>query len=105
VADRIVEVQNFGIQALEEIPPQVISVEINAGVIDPDPLPAEPAPSDWATQRSSIATIVATFDEPILPNNTAITLTNLGVNAPADADKPIVLDADNFDWSGDTLTL
>lgn len=86
-------------------PPTVVSVAINTGMVDPPDLPSGPQPTDWATQRSDIRTIVVTFSENIVATSADFRLTNLGVNADLDPDVVVPLDPGQVNISGDTVTI
>ncbi|PQO25744.1 hypothetical protein C5Y96_23325 [Blastopirellula marina] len=87
-------------------PPQVVDVQLNVGLTDPANLPSGVQPTSWSTQRSDIRNIVVTFDEDI-SNITAddLVLTNLGINAPVDADQTISLTDGMLSVNGNSLTI
>lgn len=77
-----------------------------AGATDPADLPRGPQPTSWAAQRSGVREIVLTFELPIQsPTASDIVLTNLGVDAPVDADQVIALRDDQLTLSADGLEL
>ncbi|NLF73821.1 MAG: hypothetical protein GX575_32830, partial [Candidatus Anammoximicrobium sp.] len=76
----------------ESVPPQVSSLTWNTQQVNPADLPKGAQPTSWAQQRSRIRDLTVVFDEPVRPVTAAdLVLTNLGVNAPADADTVIAL--------------
>ncbi len=81
-------------------PVVVISPTGPGGASDPDDLPSGPQPTSWMVQRSDLREIVITFDVPITPPTASdLVLTNLGVNAPVDADMVISLRDDQLSLS------
>jgi hypothetical protein len=83
-----------------------VDVRINAGLTDPDDLPSGAQPTSWSQQRSTLRTIVLTFDQPMAPITAAdLVLTNLGVDAPNDADVAVPLSDGQLVQAGDTLTI
>ena len=85
--------------------PIVVSVDINGGIEDPADLSFVGAPTSWARQRSDIRSLVITFSENVTADLDSLTLTNLGINAPVDADTPIDLQPEHFDLQGNVITL
>jgi hypothetical protein len=85
----------------------VVDVLVNADQIDPAPLPSGPSPTSWQLQQSDIRSIQVEFSRPV---NVALApadlvLTNLGVNAPVDADVVVPLNAGHLSIDGLVLTL
>jgi VCBS repeat-containing protein/T5SS/PEP-CTERM-associated repeat protein len=88
----------------DAIPPEVLTTKLNSDQTDP----TDPAqPTTWAEQRSSIASIVVTFSEPMTMDVDDLRLTNLGVNAPQVTDEEFDLQPSHFDLNdnNDVLTL
>ncbi len=86
--------------------PTVVSVEMNVGAEDPPDLGEEdPQPSNWATQRSEMRTIVVTFDREVALTAADIRLVNLGIDAPAEDDVVIPLDDSQLALAGEVLTI
>lgn len=86
--------------------PTVDEVFINAEQIDPPDLPAGPAPTGWAMQRSDIRSISIEFSEsmaPISPSD--LVLTNLGINAPVDPDTVVAIAPGQLNQTGDALVI
>ncbi|MFT5524059.1 MAG: microcystin-dependent protein [Pirellulaceae bacterium] len=71
--------------------PTVLGVTLNVGQLDPDDLPKGPQPTTWAEQRSDILTIDIEFSQPMNVVAADFRLTNLGINAPDDADVEFTL--------------
>ena len=70
--------------------PRVVSVTVNAGIVDPPDLHAGPQPGGWATQRSEIRNIVVRFDKPMASVGSAdVALINLGSDTPVDPAKEV----------------
>ena len=87
-------------------PVVVISPTGPGGATDPDDLPSGPQPTSWMVQRSDLREIVITFDVLITaPTASDLVLTNLGVNAPVDADMVIPLRDDQLSLSTDAMEL
>ncbi len=86
-------------------PPTVSGVQFNSDQVDPADLPARPQPTNWQTQRSDIRSIQVTFSEAIQIGSDDIVLTNLGVNAPVDADEVVQLQPDQLTIAEDLLTI
>lgn len=72
---------------------------------DPPDRPSGPQPSSWSIQRSSLSTVVLTFSEPVSFDLDALTLTNLGVDSPNEADRTIDLSTATLVSVGRTVTL
>jgi hypothetical protein len=85
--------------------PAVANVAINAERVDPAPLPKGPAPTTWERQRSSIESVTINFSKAVTATAGDFQLTNLGVNAPVDADSAFTLDASHVTVDGSTVTL
>jgi hypothetical protein len=85
--------------------PVVLGVALNSDQVDPVDLPKGDQPTNWADQRSEIASIVVTFNQPVNVTVADIVLTNLGVDAPNDADQVITLSAGHVSVAGSVLTL
>ncbi len=77
------------------IAPTVTSVLSNEGLVDPPDLPGKgPQPTSWSTQQSELRNIVVSFSHEMATINPAdLVLTNLGVNAPVDADVVVPIQA------------
>ena len=80
-----------------------VRFEAPDGAPDPAPLPKGDLPSLWADQRSSAGKIVFTFRDALTATPAAndVVLTNLGVNADADADTVIASSAYQISLSTD----
>ncbi|MFT7641630.1 MAG: hypothetical protein ACI9G1_003381, partial [Pirellulaceae bacterium] len=89
----------------DTVSPTVVSIGINTDQVDPADLPSRPQPTSWQQQHSDIRSLVVQFDEPINATTADIRLTNLGVNAPLDADSSFAVAPSHLSVSGDTLTL
>jgi hypothetical protein len=74
-------------------PPTVELVEFNTDQVDPDDLPSSAQPTSWAEQRSAIQSLEITFSHSVNIDHTKMVLTNLGVDAPNDADTNVTLSA------------
>ena len=85
--------------------PEVISFTINEGLPEPIEKPGEAAPTNWATQRSDIRTIVVTFSEEANVTTSDLQLTNLGINAPEDVDFVVPIQDEYITISGNTITI
>lgn len=85
--------------------PEVISLAINEGLPEPSEKPGEAAPTDWTTQRSDLRTIVVTFSEEVHVTTSDLQLTNLGINAPEDADFVVPIQDEYVTISGNTITI
>ena len=72
---------------------QVLQVAMNAGLEDPPDLPSGPQPSSWLMQGSALRRLSIQFNAPVLADASDLRLTNLGVNAPLDADVEVILDS------------
>ncbi len=90
---------------MENPPPRVVGVTVNADQIDPPDLNGAPQPTNWQKQHSDIRSITVTFDEPIIATAGDLTLTNLGINAPVDEDLTFALSDDHLSINGNELTL
>jgi endo-1,4-beta-D-glucanase Y len=87
-------------------PPQVNSVSINLPFVDPADLPSKgPQPTSWENQRSDLRSITVAFTEPVLVGPDDLVLTNLGVDAPTDADVNIPITAEQIDIQGSAVTI
>ena len=87
-------------------PTVVISPAGPGGAPDPADLPTGPQPTSFSAQRSGLFQIVLTFEFPIAaPAASDIVLTNLGVDADADADTVIELRDEQITLSTDGLTV
>lgn len=85
-----------------EMAAPVIELVSPAGIEDPVDLPSGEQPTTWSEQRSDLREIVLDFELPIFPPSAAdIILTNLGVNAPVDADQVVPLSDDQISLSSD----
>ncbi len=79
-------------------------VTLHALQIDPPDL-GSTQPTSWARQRSMLADLRLTFDSPRTSISASdVGLTNLGVNAPVDADVVITLSDDQIALRSDGLT-
>jgi|GEM_PF-1123531 hypothetical protein len=89
-------IQLANIQLAEMSNPVVVDLVINAAQVDPADLNDNPQPSSWQQQRSLLQSVDVHFDQPMNWNTldvSDIRLVNLGIDAPADADVPVVLEA------------
>jgi hypothetical protein len=87
------------------VTPTIANVGINTDKIDPPDL-ATPQPTSWAQQRSDLRSVVVEFSEAMAPITPAdIVLTNLGINAPVDADTIIPVTAGQLSQNGNDLTI
>jgi cysteinyl-tRNA synthetase len=82
---------------------RVLSVEINGGLSDPTDLSSGEAPAHWATQRSQLGQIRVAFSAPVTVNPSDVNVTNLGINAPQDADQVVVLTSDQIVATDDVV--
>ena len=83
--------------ALDNILPAIASFSINTEQTDPVDLAKGSQPTSWAQQRSDLRELVIAFDEPVAGVTAAdLVLTNLGVDAPADADTAVPLNDDQL---------
>jgi hypothetical protein len=80
-------------------PPQVFSFELNVGEVDPPDLPKGSQPTSWQQQRSTINSIELRLTDIVDFSLDDFVLTNLGVNAPTDAD--VVIDTNTLQMSHD----
>jgi hypothetical protein len=86
--------------------PRVVSVVRNAGMVDPPDRPgAGPQPTSWDQQQAELYNIQITFDQPVTADENDFVLTNLGINAPVDADTVITLTPAHVVVNGNTVTL
>jgi hypothetical protein len=86
--------------------PPAMTFRAPGGAADPDDLPQGSQPTSWSTQRNALGEIVLHFTAPIsLPTAADLVLTNLGVNAPVDADTVIALRDDQLSLSADSMQL
>ncbi|MFT5525500.1 MAG: PKD repeat protein, partial [Pirellulaceae bacterium] len=90
---------------VETVPPVVALVSINAELIDPPDLPKGDAPSSWMRQRSSIESLTIDFSEDITATVEDFSLTNLGVDGPAEQDQEFVLEPQHFSVNGARVVL
>ena len=86
-------------------PPRVLSFEINLGFADPVDLPKGPQPTSWAQQRSDLRSLVVTFSKDVQLSNNDLVLTNLGVNAPVEADVTVTVTPSQIEVDGAVLTI
>jgi hypothetical protein len=70
----------------DTVTPTVINTIVNGATSDPADLAKGPQPTSWLTQQSRIANIEVNFSRPMVVTASDLRLTNLGVNAPTDAD-------------------
>jgi hypothetical protein len=86
--------------------PEITDVAINADQINPPDLAGKgPQPTSWEDQRSWLTSITVTFNEPVIATADDLVLTNLGQNAPADADTVFDIQPNHLSLSGNVLTL
>ena len=87
--------------------PTVVSLELNAGIVDSALLPgAGPLPTTWAEQRSDWRNVTVEFSETINSITPAdIVLTNLGIDADNDADTVVVLTQQQLSTVDNVLTI
>ena len=86
--------------------PTVVSIDINATLMDPpDLLDSGPQPTSWQQQRSDVRTIQVTFSEDVTVVAADLQLTNLGKNADEDADTIIPLTDSDLSFVGNVLTI
>jgi hypothetical protein len=81
----------------------VEGVEINSAMIDPPDLPSMAQPSSWQQQRSSIESLTVEFSAAVTASADDFTLTNLGINAPADADQAFAILPHHFNHIDSTV--
>jgi fibronectin type 3 domain-containing protein len=86
-------------------PPRVLGVSINSAQTDPPDRVGGPQPTSYLLQRSDIFSLVIQFDEPVNVTGNDIVMTNLGVNAPVDADQVIPVTNDRITVAGSTVTI
>jgi hypothetical protein len=91
--------------AIDVVPPTVTSFALNTEFVDPADLPKGPQPTSWQQQRSDLRSIRVEFSKPIEILPSEVVLTNLGINAPVDADEVISLDPAQVAVAGSTLTI
>ncbi|MFT5524522.1 MAG: hypothetical protein ACI9HK_002477, partial [Pirellulaceae bacterium] len=72
-----------------DAPPRVLDFAWNVDQLDPPDLSAGTQPSSWSDQHSFLSNFQIRFSEPVSVTRDDIILTNLGVNAPAEADQVI----------------
>jgi hypothetical protein len=84
---------------------RVVGIDVNGGNADPADLPGAEQPTSWRDQRSDIRSIVINFNDRVVVSAADLRLTNLGVDAPADADVEIDLTDDHLSVQGSVLTL
>jgi hypothetical protein len=86
--------------------PTLLSITVNGGKTDPDDLAGKgPQPTNWQQQRSDIFTVQMIFSEEMEIEPADLTLTNLGVNSPVDADVVVPLSVSQIVKTGNTVTL
>jgi hypothetical protein len=85
--------------------PQVLSILRDFDKVDPSDLLKGPQPTDWATQRSDLTSLTIQLNAPLQITPADIRLTNLGVNAPLEADTVIPLTVDHLNLAGTTLSI
>lgn len=84
--------------------PTVLNVVIN-DLTDPADLPSGPQPTSWLEQRSALQQLQVNFSRTMLLDENDLVLTNLGINAPADADQVVALTSNHLSLVGSTLTI
>jgi hypothetical protein len=95
----------FEIYTVDTVAPTVTRFELNAEFADPDDLPSGEQPTTWAVQRSEIFNIQIELSEDLDLDVDDIVLTNLGRNPSVDPDLVIPLIANQFDLTGNVVTL
>ncbi|MFT5528346.1 MAG: hypothetical protein ACI9HK_006335, partial [Pirellulaceae bacterium] len=84
----------------------VDDIAINSDFVDPPNLPGQgPQPTSWMLQRSDLRSLIVTLNFPADVELNDLTLTNLGVDADADNDTPIVLAPQHFTASESSFAL
>jgi glucose/arabinose dehydrogenase len=85
--------------------PRVDAVVVNGGEQDTDDLPRGEQPSSWNQQRSSIRSIQVDFSQPVEVAASDFVLTNLGVDADVDPDTNAVINDQQIDVVGNSVTI
>jgi glucose/arabinose dehydrogenase len=89
-----------------DLPLTVDSVSLNALQTDPADLPKGEQPTTWAEQRTEILDITIQFSDDAMPISVDdIVLTNLGLNAPVDADQVVELTAGQLTQDENSLSI
>ena len=101
----LVAVRTVDDESPDAISPTLGSVELNTNQSDPADLLKGPQPVSWSEQRSDILSIELTFSEPMDVQPADFVLTNLGVNAPVDADSVVGLSAANIEINNEVVVL